>query len=105
MFNLSQFRPVIQKKYKVAVSLSQMLNQCSNSLSLGDYIYNSMSTDNISPSVENCQSSNNNAVVEAMLINGQIPEGLKIGVDQAGNPAWFKPDKNVIGQYEKLKEL
>ena len=41
---------------------------------------------------------------ESVIINSNKPpvEGAKLGRDKEGNPAWFVPDTNVIGEYFKI---
>ena len=41
---------------------------------------------------------------ESVIINSNKPpvEGAKLGRDKEGNPAWFVPDTDVIGEYFKI---
>ena len=36
------------------------------------------------------------------VINKPPVPGAKLGRDKEGNPAWFVPDTNVIGEYVKI---
>ena len=99
---LTQFSLSLQKKYKVTVSMMQVLTEYSTPLSLAEYIYSGLTKSNeVNSEGREIEGQD---LISGMRVNGLRPKHLKIGVDEQGNPGWFDPKPGSHGQYKQLEQ-
>lgn len=97
---LTQFSLAIQRKYNVPISLSQLLNEFSNSELLGEHIYCELANDN---ELEVAYKFQNSDKFIGMQVPENLPNEVKVGIDTAGDPHWYKSDPNDKKMYIKLE--